>query len=275
MNKATPCIIAIVNSKGGTAKTTTAIHLSDALVRQGRRVLIVDLDEQGNLTKHALLRRIGRPPGDSANWPQETFDAEHSERERLRAAHNIVRIARGETLLPDSVTPTEIGDLVASHADIPDLVREVASDPRLPARILTAIESAPYDTVLIDTPGRAAFELTLASTLAHVLIMTVMPADWSIETLPVIEKAFDAAGRDKTRRFLFAPVVFAEKSNHAEFLQQLAELAKSRGRIVLPAIPRDENVQLRTEAGLALSPKSHAFLRFREMAETIQEVQVA
>ena len=43
-------VIAFANQKGGVAKTTTTLNLGVALVEQGRRVLAVDLDPQGNLT---------------------------------------------------------------------------------------------------------------------------------------------------------------------------------------------------------------------------------
>lgn len=42
--------IAISNKKGGSAKTTTTVNLAAALAEQGRKVLIVDLDEQYNAT---------------------------------------------------------------------------------------------------------------------------------------------------------------------------------------------------------------------------------
>ena len=48
-------VIALANQKGGVAKTTTALNLGAALAERGRRVLVVDLDQQGSLTMSAGL----------------------------------------------------------------------------------------------------------------------------------------------------------------------------------------------------------------------------
>ena len=51
--------IAIVNQKGGVGKSTTAVNLGAGLVRQGKRVLLIDADSQANLTEMLGMRSSG------------------------------------------------------------------------------------------------------------------------------------------------------------------------------------------------------------------------
>ena len=50
--------IALMNQKGGTGKTTSAINLAGELTRRGKRVLIIDMDTQGNATSNLSLTEV-------------------------------------------------------------------------------------------------------------------------------------------------------------------------------------------------------------------------
>ncbi|MGH6678148.1 MAG: ParA family protein [Bradyrhizobium sp.] len=132
-----PRILALANQKGGVGKTTTAINLGTALAAIGERVLIVDLDPQGNASTGLGI--------DRRNRNCSTYD-----------------VLVGEASLRESVVPTAVPRLhiAPSTMDLSGLELELGTTPGRAFRLRDAIGAlnnnvspdGDYTYVLIDCP---------------------------------------------------------------------------------------------------------------------------
>ena len=125
-------IITIANQKGGVGKTTTAINLATALAAIGERVLIVDLDPQGNASTGLGIDRRNR---------------ELSSYDLLIGSHSVADTAL-ETAVPNlSIIPSTM-DLLGIEMEIAQQSDRVF---RL-KRALAAADALSYSYVLVDCP---------------------------------------------------------------------------------------------------------------------------
>lgn len=124
--------ICIANQKGGVGKTTTSVNLSAALANLGKRVLLVDMDPQGNASSGLGIKR------------HDTQDS------------NVYHVLIGEKTIQEATLKTNILRLNVITAN-PDLVGaeiELVDIPQREYRLKQAISSVShlYDFVIIDCP---------------------------------------------------------------------------------------------------------------------------
>ena len=124
--------ICIANQKGGVGKTTTSVNLSSALARLGRRVLVVDMDPQGNASSGLGIKR------------------------HVNQEANIYHVLVGEKELADVFQQTSEENLMVAPAN-PDLVGaeiELVDMSSREYRLKNAIASVSdqFDYVLVDCP---------------------------------------------------------------------------------------------------------------------------
>lgn len=124
-------IISICNQKGGTGKTTTAVNLSAYLALAGKKILLVDLDPQGNATSGLGI-------------------------DKSKLSKNIYHVLIADFQFKDIINKTEIPNLFIApgHVDLTgaevELVSSMAREYRLKKAI--AEERENYDFVFIDSP---------------------------------------------------------------------------------------------------------------------------
>jgi len=134
MMKSEPRIITVANQKGGVGKTTTAINLATALAAIGEKVLIVDLDPQGNASTGLGINR----------------------RDRSVSSYDVLT---GALDLEQAAMPTAVPGLsiVPSTLDLLGIEMEIASAPDRVLRLRNAVRaasarSAGFTYILIDCP---------------------------------------------------------------------------------------------------------------------------
>ncbi len=160
-----PRIIAIANQKGGVGKTTTAINLGAALAEQGRQVLIVDVDPQGNASTGLGVGVKGRA--------KTTYDLIVDE----APLQDVVQITTVRNLFLAPATT----DL--SSADIELVANEKRSFLLHDALRQPGVDDYAFDYILIDCPPSLNLLTVNAMVAAHAVLVPLQSEFFALEGL--------------------------------------------------------------------------------------------
>jgi chromosome partitioning protein len=248
-----PRILAVANQKGGVGKTTTSVNLGAALAELSFRVLVIDLDPQGNATTGLGI--------DARNFERSMYDV-------------IMR----DCSLEDCIEPTSMKNLFVAPATIDlagaeiELVPAFSRELKLKRAIETVIED--FDFVLIDCPPSLGLITVNALAAADEVLVPIQCEYYALEGLSQLMRNVHLVASNLNAGLEVSTIVLTMYDARTKLSEQVAgEVREHFGnKVCRNIIPRTVRLSEAPSFGqpiTAFDPASRGAIAYRELAKEV------
>lgn len=212
-------IIAVTNQKGGVGKTTTTVNVAYNLAKEGKKVLLVDLDPQGNATSGLGIAKTGLTIRD---------------------------VLSNKATLEKVVKQTQYKNLfvIPTDAELATLETEIATAKDRAIRLKKVLSDSSYDVILIDCPPSLGLLTVNALTAASSVIIPVQTEYYALEGLGQLLETMKLVRQALNPRLAILGVVMTMHNARTTLSAQVEEqLQKNfKERMFTTVIPRNIRV---------------------------------